>query len=167
MVASLQERLAARVQAAADEVEGLRVRLADTTTRLAEAEANLARVRDAAQILAEVMAEDDADPAAAPAGVPAGAVKRDPRRWQTVPHRSDDADLRSLPQPYRDVLEVMEDSGRLLTSKEICRSLGLAVSNGSREAMRGKLRRLTERGWCAQPAPGRFGLAPGVVGRMP
>jgi len=160
-VASLQERLAAREQAAAEEVEGLRAELADVTQRLAQAEGYLVRLRDAGQILAEVLAADDDSSV-----VSAAVARRDPRRWQTVPHRSDDPDLRSLPQAYRDVLEVMEDSGHLLASKEVCRALGLAVADSSREAMRGKLLRLVERGWCVQPAPGRFGLAPGVAGRM-
>jgi hypothetical protein len=157
-VGSLTERLAAREQAAAEEVERARALIAEASARLEQA--NLTRVRDAAAIPAEVLAEDEPpEPAAVP-------PRRDGPRWQTVPHRSDDPDLCSLPQPYRDVLEVMEDAGRLLTCKEMCRSLRLAVSDGAREAMRGKLLRLTERGWCVQPAPGKLGLAPGVHGRI-
>jgi hypothetical protein len=124
------------------------------------------RLRIGRSVLAEVLAEDDEPGAAVPPAVPAGPAKRDGRRWQTVPYRSDDRDLRSLPQTYRDVLEVLDDAGQPLRSVDLCRSLGLGAPAGATEAMRGKLKRLTERGWLVSPAAGRYALAPGVAGRI-
>jgi hypothetical protein len=167
-VGSLTERLAAREQTAAEAVERARAEVEQATARLEQAEAYLARIRDAAVILAEVLAEDE--PAASAAASPPAAAPatsgRDGRAWQTVPHRSDDSDLASLPQPYRDVLEVMEDVAEPLRSVDLCRSLGLGVKANATEAMRGKLNRLVERGWCVSPEPGRYALAPGVAGRI-
>lgn len=164
---SLQERLAAREQAAVREVEDLRARVTQLSAQLAQAEENLQRVRDAAELLTEVLAEDIDQVVPAASSAPAVGLPRDLRRWQTVPHRAQDADLATLPGAYRDVLEVMQDAGRAVRCKEVCAALGLASSDGAREAMRGKLLRLVARGWCVQGEPGRFALAPGVCGRMP
>ena len=164
---SVLERLAAREQAAAGRIEVIRERIAVLAGELGEAEQELERLRIGREVLAEMLAEDVEPAGASPPTPAAGAPKRDGRRWQTVPHRSDDPDLASLPQPYRDVLEVMEDADQPLRSVDLCRSLGLGVKASATEAMRGKLNRLVERGWCVSPETGRYALAPGVAGRMP
>lgn len=67
---SLTERLAAREQAAAEQVERARALVAEAVARLEQAEAYLARVRDAAVILAEDEPAESAvasPPTAAPA----------------------------------------------------------------------------------------------------
>jgi hypothetical protein len=163
---SVLERLAAREQAAAGRIEEIRERIAVLAAELGEAEQELERLRIGRQVLAEVLAEDGGPDAAASPGVPDGSAKRDGRRWQAVPHRSDDPDLQSLPQPYRDVLEVLDDAGEPLRSVDLCRRLGLGVQARVTEAMRGKLNRLTERGWLVSPGSGRYALAPGVAGRI-
>ena len=163
---SVSERLAAREQAAAGRVQGLTEQIAKLTAELGQAERELERLRIGRSVLAEVLAEDDGPDAAAQPVVSAGPAKRDGRRWQKVPHRSDDPDLASLPQPYRDVLEVLDDAGEPLRSVDLCRSLGLGVQARVTEAMRGKLNRLTERGWLVSPGSGRYALAPGVAGRI-
>ena len=43
---------------------------------------------------------------------------------------------------------------------------GLGVRANVAEAMRGKLNRLVERGWCVFGEPGRYALAGGVAGRI-
>ena len=48
--------------------------------------------------------------------------------------RADDDDWR---RAYRDVLEVLEDTGQPLRSVDLCRSLGLGVKANATEAMRG------------------------------
>jgi hypothetical protein len=163
---SVLERLQARERAAAGRVEELTGQIAALTEQLGEAEREVERLRIGRSVLAEVLAEDDEPGTAGPPAVSAAPAGRDGRRWQTVPHRSDDPDLRSLPQPYRDVLEVIDDAAGALRPVDLCRSLGLGVQAGATEAMRGKLKRLTERGWCVSPAPGRYALAPGVRGRI-
>ena len=117
-----------------------------------------------------MLAEDEPSSAggsAGPAAVAAAPAKRDGRRWQTVPYSVRTIRIAgSLPQPYRDVLEVMDDSGVPLRAVDLCRSLGLGVQARFTEAMRGKLNRLVERGWCVSPESGRYALAPGVCGRI-
>ena len=161
---SVLERLAAREQAASGRIEEIREQIAVLASELSQAEAELERLRIGRQVLTEMLAEDVEPAGIAPA---ARASKRDGRRWQTVPHRSDDPDLASLPQSYRDVLEAMEDADQSLRSVDLCRSLGLGVKASATEAMRGKLNRLVKRGWCVSPETGRYALAPGVAGRMP
>lgn len=166
---SVLERLAAREQAAAGRIEEIRERIAVLAAELGNAEAELERLRIGRQVLAEMLAEDEPSSVAgpqAPATVAAAPAKRDGRRWQTVPYWSDDPDPGSLPQPYRDVLEVLDDSGVPLRAVDLCRSLGLGVQARFTEAMRGKLNRLVERGWCVAPESGRYALAPGVCGRI-
>ena len=163
---SLLERLEARERAAAERIEELWEQIAALTEQLGEAEQDVERLRIGRSVLAEVLAEDDGPDANVPPVLPARPAKRDGRRWQTVPHRSDDPDLASLPQPYRDVLEVLDDAGEPLRSVDLCRALGLGVQARVTEAMRGKLKRLCERGWLVSPESGRYALAPGVVGRI-
>jgi hypothetical protein len=164
---SVLERLAAREQAASGRIEDIREQIAVLASELSQAEAELERLRIGRQVLTEMLAEDVEPAGIAPPAPAARASKRDGRRWQTVPHRSDDPDLASLPQSYRDVLEVMDDADQPLRSVDLCRSLGLGVKASATEAMRGKLNRLIERGWCVSPETGRYALAPGVAGRMP
>lgn len=164
---SVLERLAAREQAAAERIEEIRERIAVLAAELGEAEQEMERLRIGRQVLAEILAEDEPSSAAgSQAAVAAAPAKRDGRRWQTVPYWSDDPDPGSLPQPYRDVLEVLDDSGVPLRAVDLCRSLGLGVQARFTEAMRGKLNRLVERGWCVAPESGRYALAPGVCGRI-
>jgi len=164
---SVLERLAAREQAAVGRIEEIRERIAVLAAELGEAEQELERLRIGRQVLAEMLAEDEPSSVAGPqAAVAAAPAKRDGRRWQTVPYWSDDPDPGSLPQPYRDVLEVMDDSGVPLRAVDLCRSLGLGVQARFTEAMRGKLNRLVERGWCVSPESGRYAPAPGVCGRI-
>jgi hypothetical protein len=170
-MASVLDRLDAREQAAAGRIEKIQKQIAALAAELAEAEAELERLRIGRAVLTEVLAEDEpaAESTAQTQTVSAVTVapdKRDGRRWQAVPHRSDDPDLGSLPQPYRDVLEVMDDAAVPLRAVDLCRSLGLGVQARFTEAMRGKLNRLVERGWCVSPESGRYALAPGVCGRI-
>lgn len=166
---SLLERLDAREHEAAGRIEQLREQIAALTDQLGQAEAELERLRIGRAVVAELLTEDEPPSTAEPQAPPrtaAGPAKRDGRRWQTVPHRWDDPDLGSLPQPYRDVLEVLDDTGVPLRAVDLCRSLGLGVQARFTEAMRGKLNRLVERGWCVSSGPGRYALAPGVCGRI-
>lgn len=83
-----------------------------------------------------------------------------------APGADPSAALAGLPRAYRDALEVIDDAGEPLRSVDLCRSLGLGVQARVTEAMRGKLNRLVERGWCVSPEAGRYALAPGVCGRI-
>lgn len=74
--------------------------------------------------------------------------------------------LAALTLPYQDVLEAIDDAGEPLRSADLCRSLGLGAQARVTEAVRGKLNRLVQRGWSVSGEPGRYGLAPGVRGRI-
>lgn len=168
---SLPERLAAKELAATREAEDLRVQIAALTERLGGLERGLERLRIAREVFAEVLAEDDPEPVEPAGRAVAGSVVRSAGRGVlgVEPWRAD-ADqtrlLAGLPQAYRDVLEVIEDAGVPLRSVDVCRSLGIGAGHNETEAMRGRLLRLAERGWCVVPEQGRFALAPGVHGRM-
>jgi hypothetical protein len=166
---SLLERLDAREHAAAGRVEEIRARLAALTADLGEAERELERLRIGRAVVAELLAEDPAasGPAVDPPPVSAAPAAS---RWAMVPGFDPGADpgqaLAGLPQAYRDVLEVIDDTGEPVRAVDLCRALGLGVQARVTEAMRGKLNRLVERGWCVNGEPGRYGLAPGVTGRI-
>ena len=163
---SVLERLAAREKAASGRIEEIREQIAALTAQLGEAERELDRVRIGREVLAEVLAEEDA----ATESAVVGPVVKTASRRAMVPVFATDADpvqaLAGLPQVYRDVLEAIDDAGEPLRSVDLCRSLGLGVQARVTEAMRGKLNRLVERGWCVSPEAGRYRLAPGVVGRI-
>ncbi len=155
---SLLEVLQAREQAAQMRADGIREQIAALTQQLGEAERELERLRIGRAVVAEVLAEQDTtmESAAGPSAVP---VVQAASRWAMVPVFAPNADpaeaLAGLPQPYRDVLEAIDDAGEPLRSVDLCRSLGLGVQARVTEAMRGKLNRLVERGWCVSGEPGR------------
>jgi hypothetical protein len=163
---SLPERLAAMELTFAREAEDLRGQIAALTVRPGDVERDLERLRIAGEVFAEVPAEDGPEPAADEPVVP-----RPGRGVPAVEPWRPDADqagqLAGLPRAYRDVPEVIDDAGMPLRSVDVRRSLGIGAGHGEAEAMRGKLRRPAERGWCVTPEPGRFALAPGVYRRMP
>lgn len=49
----------------------------------------------------------------------------------------------------------------VMTCQEIAMGLGLAPIPASGEGLRSKMKRLADRGWATEPAPGRFTLADG------
>ena len=157
---SLSERLDERTRTAQAEAEQVRGQLAALTARLAEVEAELERLAVARSVFEEILA---VGPVQAPVveGPAAGGG-----RWpQSVPQWAPGLDTCRMPQVYRDVLEVMDDAGVPVTSRHLCAALGLGTEARRTEAMRGKLNRLVERGWCVSPEPGQYAPAPGVRGR--
>ncbi|QIS23541.1 hypothetical protein F6W96_39925 [Nocardia terpenica] len=79
-----------------------------------------------------------------------------------VPPRSAEVSVSVLPQDYRDILEVLADSGRGLRAGHIAAGLGLSEERSVVESLRSKLKRLTARGWLDEQVPGLFTLADGV-----
>ena len=171
MVGSLLELLAARENAVAQAVEAVREQIAVLTGRLAVAEEALTRLRITAETIGEVLGGADvplevtADLAEA---VVAGAVVAagPPAAAVLVPFVGDGVDASALPLAYRDIVEVLDDAGGPVRAGQVCAALGLGTEARHREGMRGKLRRLVERGWCVVDADGLFALAGGVCGRI-
>lgn len=168
---SLLELLAARENAVAESVEAVREQIAVLTGRLVAAEEALMRLRITSETIGEVLGGADvplevtADLAEA---VIAGAVVAagPPMSGVLVPFIGDGIDASALPLVYRDIVEVLDDAGEPVRAGQVCAALGLGSEARHREGMRGKLKRLVERGWCVADADGLFALAPGVCGRI-
>lgn len=178
---SLLERLETREVAARRRVEGLRAELDRLAGQLAAEQELLERLRITRQTVIEVLAGDDlgedglvadATPhggvdgglgavpgATAASGTPAGSGLQVP-----VFGQDGDADGRRLPVAYRDVVEVLADAGMGLRAMQVCQALGVGDQPRHREGMRSKLKRLVDRGWLVEVAPGLFACAAGVGG---
>jgi hypothetical protein len=162
---SLLDELERREAAARAEAEELRGRIAELTERLAGAEGRLARLVITRETVNEVLAavSEEASPASA-AEQPGMAVPAVPGRSPVigvvkVPPWREGLDVSVLPRGYRDLLEVAEDAGRPVRAAQIAAAAGLSTGRGKVETLRGKLRRLVERGWLTEDAgPGLFAL---------
>ncbi len=75
----------------------------------------------------------------------------------------------ALSVDYQRILRALADRDRLgqgpLTCQEMAARFGLDPVPAKIEALRSKAKRLTARGWLAEPAPGRFTLAKAVAGQ--
>lgn len=71
----------------------------------------------------------------------------------------------TLAVDYQQILSALTerstDEGGVMTCQEIAVILGLELCPASVEGVRSKMKRLADRGWAAEPAPGRFTLADG------
>jgi len=74
----------------------------------------------------------------------------------------------ALSADYQRILQALADRNRLgqgpLTCQEMAACFGLDPVPAKIEALRSKAKRLTARGWLAEPAPGRFTLTKAVAG---
>ncbi|WP_033257356.1 hypothetical protein [Kitasatospora phosalacinea] len=74
----------------------------------------------------------------------------------------------ALSADYQRIVRALAERGRLgqgpLTCQEMTVCFGLDPVPAKIEALRSKAKRLTARGWLAEPAPGRFRLAKAVAG---
>lgn len=168
---SLPEELQAREAAARQRVEELQAEAAELAVRLEKAREDLSRLEitreTVAQVLAELSAAEDVPEARnapelkeAPAPHGIGVMAVPPWREGLV--------AGVLPDVYRDIVEIVADASGPLQAKQIVPRIGLEATTAKIEGTRGKLKRLVERGWLAEDAPGRFSLArhDGDVGRV-
>jgi hypothetical protein len=161
-MASLIEELRRREAAARQEADELRGEIARLTERLARAEERLSRLEITRETVAEIVggagtdkatAGREAEPTAAdpaPSGSPTGVV--------TVPPWRPGLAQSVLPPSYRDLLEVLADTGRPLRAADIAAATGLSTDRSGIEGLRSKLKRLAGRGWLAEDGPGLFTL---------
>ncbi|MEU7229337.1 hypothetical protein [Streptomyces chrestomyceticus] len=77
----------------------------------------------------------------------------------TVPPWREGLVVAVLPDVYRDIVEVIADAPGPLQAKQIVPRIGLDATTAKIEGTRVKLKRLVERGWLDEDAPGRFALA--------
>jgi hypothetical protein len=159
---SLIDELQRREAVARAEAEELRGRIAELAERLAEIEERLSRLVITREIVDEVLSEAGAGvpPAAGPeVTARPGAGHRPAIGGLAVPPWRTGLEADVLPQAYRDLVEVAEDAGRPLRAAQIAAAAGLSTGKAKVETLRGKLKRLVERGWLAEEAgPGLFAL---------
>lgn len=157
---SLIDELQRREAAARAEAEELRGRIGELTEQLAQAEERLSRLVITRQTVDEVLGEAGADaPSAAEPGAAAPPHRPPATGTVTVPPWRAGLEASVLPQAYRDLPEVAEDAGRPLRAAQIAAAAGLSTDKAKVETLRGKLKRLVERGWLAEEAgPGLFAL---------
>jgi hypothetical protein len=98
------------------------------------------------QLLAEDEAAEEDDPAMV-AGAEPGRV---------VPYRKDAAGPGDLSAEYQRVPAAVADAGTPVRCKQMCERLGTGTEPREVEAMRARMKRLTDRGWLREQAPGLF-----------
>jgi hypothetical protein len=169
---SLQEELARRQAESRRRIAELREELAEVQSRLEAEEDRLSRLVITQEMVEEILGES-----AAPAselvsvreGVEAGTRHVEPeveregeavrRGVVTVPPWEPGLGPVVLPRAYRDVLEVLADAAGAMRAGKISSALGRGESAAKVEGLRSKLKRLVERGWLTEDAPGMFALA--------
>ncbi|MEU6757775.1 hypothetical protein [Streptomyces sp. NPDC046685] len=164
---SLFEELEAREAAARTRVESLEAELAEVSGKLGAAREGLERLRIARETVAEVLAEMTPQGSAVPvesreasagegvAAAYAGAERR-VIGVLTVPNWQPGMGADVLPSVYRDIVEVVADAPGPVRAKQIVPRIGLPAETGKIEGTRSKLKRLVERGWLDEDAPGLF-----------
>ncbi|MFH9970160.1 hypothetical protein ACH4PR_54865 [Streptomyces mirabilis] len=163
---SLPEELQAREAAARQRVEELEAEAVELALRLEKAREVLSRLEITRETVTEVLAELSAAETDAGPDVPAGQVPGPEKTSaphgvgvMVVPPWREGLVTAVLPDMYRDIVEVIADAPGPLQAKQIVPRIGLEATTGKIEGTRGKLKRLVERGWLDEDAPGRFGLA--------
>ncbi|WP_394427394.1 hypothetical protein [Streptomyces sp. SGAir0957] len=167
---SLPEELEAREAAARRRVEELRAQVVELTQRLEAAQKDLSRWEITRETATKVLAELSAAEPDSDADVP---VEPDPKPHPhgtgvvMVPPWREGLAATMLPDVYRDIMEVLADAPGPLQAKQIVPRIGLSPTAGKIEGTRAKLKRLVERGWLTEDAPGRFALARREAGPDP
>ncbi|MCX5315863.1 hypothetical protein [Streptomyces sp. NBC_00154] len=164
---SLFEELEAREAAARVRVGELEAEVAELSGRLELAREGLERLRIARETVAEVLAEMNpevpvvaVDAGQSPAGEPVASAYAGAERQVigvlTVPNWQPGMMSDVLPSVYRDIVEVVADAPGPVRAKQIVPRIGLPAETGKIEGTRSKLKRLVERGWLDEDAPGMF-----------
>ncbi|MGW1963553.1 hypothetical protein ACWCPD_25315 [Streptomyces sp. NPDC001935] len=168
----------AREAAARVRVEELEAELAVVSTRLEKSRENLERLRITRETVTEVLAEMTPEAPTVPSGTdqsPAGdalgsayaGVSRQVIGALTVPKWQPGMKSEVLPSVYRDILEVVADAPGPVRAKQIVPRIGLPAETGMIEGTRSKLKRLVERGWLDEDAPGLFTVSRRRAGASP
>lgn len=172
-MASWQEELARRLAESRRRIEGFRRELVEVRSRLEAEEEQLSRLEITQETMGEILgatalagepvvvndvAVREAEPEAALVAVsePGPEVVR--RGVMLVPVWEPGVEVSVLPIAYRDVLEVLADAGEAMRAVRISAALGRGESAAKVEGLRGKLKRLRQRGWLTEDEPGMFAL---------
>lgn len=173
---SLQEELARRLAESRQRIVELCEQMAEVQSRLEAEEDRLSRLEITRETVEEILGESSL-PAVEPAPVIGGGgagrgtaseaigpqagqpVEVVRRGVVTVPPWEPGLEPSALPRAYRDVLEVLADAGGAMRAGRISTAVGRGESAARVEGLRGKLKRLVERGWLTEDEPGMFALA--------
>ncbi|MGV9879576.1 hypothetical protein [Streptomyces sp. NPDC003006] len=158
---SLPEELQMREAAARSRVAGLQAEAAELADRLERAREDLSRLEITRETVAQVLAELSAAEAAAGPDAPETNETSVPHGVgvMMVPPWREGLVVAVLPDIYRDIVEIIADAPGPVQAKQIVPRIGLPTTTGKIEGTRGKLKRLVERGWLDEDAPGQFTLA--------
>ncbi|MFF1678789.1 hypothetical protein ACFVYG_22455 [Streptomyces sp. NPDC058256] len=161
---SLPEELQAREAAARRRVEELQAEAVELALRLEKAREDLSRLEITRETVAQVLAElsaAGAEPDVAPGDAPEANESSAPHGVgvMMVPPWREGLVVAVLPDVYRDIVEIIADAPGPVQAKQIVPRIGLPTTTGKIEGTRGKLKRLVERGWLDEDAPGQFSLA--------
>ena len=142
------ERIAARRAALAERAQLL-------GKQLGEIEAELAEITTAERVVARLSSESEAaEQDSAREGDSAASGGAEP--GTVVPYRRDSAGPAELSAEYQRVLAVMERAEGPLRCKQVCQRLEIGTEPRKVEAMRSRMKRLVDRGWLRETAPGVF-----------
>jgi hypothetical protein len=163
VVPSLVEALRVRQDRVQARLAGLREQMEALAGQVAAVETELSRLEITREMVDEVLA-DDSITAAAVAGTVGGVEAEAVALTGVVPvmpaaQASGDATV--LSEPYRRILVVFARAGGPLRCKAVCEGVGAGTGANQVEAMRSKLKRLTERKMLVEAEPGLFALAAG------
>ncbi|WP_338898605.1 winged-helix domain-containing protein [Streptomyces sp. TG1A-60] len=73
-----------------------------------------------------------------------------------IPHHGPDTGTDDLPADYQKIMEIVAGGDSPLQAKDVARELGLDAVPAMAEPVRGKLRKLAERGWITRTPAGRY-----------
>ncbi|GAB2972085.1 hypothetical protein GCM10023080_040130 [Streptomyces pseudoechinosporeus] len=164
MVSLPEEREAVarrRVDELQAETEGLSVHLEGAREDLARLVVTRVTVAEVLAELSAMEAEKQADGAAADPPEVKDATAARGIGVVMVPPWREGLVAGVLPDVCRDIVEVVSDAPGPLQAKQIVPRIGLTATTVKIEGTRGKLKRLVERGWLDEDAPGQFTLARG------
>ena len=143
------ERLDARGIELRDQVEHLREQIGACEAELAELEA-------AQRVVARLLEQPGGPAVGEPGVVP-------PARSVVPRHGSG-----PLPDAYQQLWKVVASAPGPISAQQGAHALGLTLEPRHVEGVRTKLKRLVDRGWLAEPHPGKFtGKTPAVVAPLP
>lgn len=73
-----------------------------------------------------------------------------------VPQRERGMDEAALPADYQQIMDVVRRAEGPVMVKQVCAELGIPLEPARSEALRAKLKRLSERGWLRKLGDGKF-----------
>ncbi|MFI6475959.1 hypothetical protein ACIBL5_37705 [Streptomyces sp. NPDC050516] len=142
----LDPELFERITAGRAELDELEEQL---TAQLAQVRAERDELAAAERVL-ERVSEQLADERASAAPVGGQAV-------MLIPHRAPGVEEATLPPDYQRILAVVQQAAGPVMARQVGEMLGVDVSVRAKlEPLRGKLIRLTDRGWLRKLPDGRF-----------